>query len=194
MNTLLVALGGIRVGKIIPRELATQGLLEGIAKQAGVEALGGVWVFPALPKPIEPRRRKDCVIMVDGCRASLSATAGNVAAGMPTTEELDDLDDIAYAEDFNRRVDEQWEAECEERAHARFMKRQERANQLRAERRRQREFRQSAVKLAEEIKGAPDAMEDLAALVLLLKDEISQLSSRIQELESPQPKRAKRKK
>jgi hypothetical protein len=194
MNTFLVALGGIRVGKIRPRELATQGLLEGIAKQAGVEALGGVWVFPTMPRPIEPRRRKDCVIMVNGCHATLSGTAGNVAAGMPTTEELDDLDDIAYAEDFNRRVNEQWEAECEERAHVRFMERLQQANDLRAERRKQRDFRQGAAKLAKEIKSAPDAMEDLAALVLLLKDEISQLSSRIQELESPQPKPAKRKK
>jgi hypothetical protein len=189
INPLTIALQGLQPGST-PIKIASQGFI--------------VEITPPTPQPepeneetffvpmvwTAPRIRKDCVITVQGCRAALSTTASNVADANPTTEELDILDDIAFAEVFNRRLEE----EEEERAHARFMERFQQANDLRAERRAKRESRQSAVKLAEEIKTAPDAMEDLAALVLLLKEEISQLSSRIQDLESPQPKPAKRKK
>jgi hypothetical protein len=187
LNPLNLALQGLQPGAA-PIQIAMQGLTLTITPQPEPDEDERTFYVPMTWNA--PRIQRDCVIEIQGCRATLSTTASNVADANPTTEELDILDDIAFAEVFNRRLEE----EEEERAHARFMERFQQASQLRAERRAKREFRQSAVKLAEEIKCAPDAMEDLAALVLLLKVEISQLSSRIQDLESPQPKPAKRKK
>jgi hypothetical protein len=205
MNTFLVALGGIRVGKIRPRELATQGLLEGIAKQAGVEALGGVWVFPTMPRPIEPRRRKDCVIRVNGCRASVSATRDNIAAGMPSTAELDELDDLVYIE--QKRIDAE-EGAYEREEEIRFQVWEHFLElEIEAELREEEPaaFRKKVAGIAAQLQGHDDPPEDIAALLAYafeeaerLQNQVTELKNRLAAIESPQtkakPKPAKRKK
>jgi hypothetical protein len=198
INPLTIALQGLQPGST-PIKIASQGFILEITPPTPQPEPENEETFFVPMVWTAPRIRKDCVIMVDGCRATLSATAGNVAAGMPTAEQLDELDDIAYAEDFNRRVDEAWEAECEERAHARFMERFQQASQLRAERRAKREFRQSVSSLAQEIRSAPDATEDLAAMITILHHHLDNAMHRIAELENkqatpPKAKPAKRKK
>ncbi len=185
MNTLLVALGGIRVGKIRPRELATQGLLEGIAKQAGVEALGGVWVFPTMPRPIEPRRRKDCVIMVDGCHASLSTTAGNVGAAMPTTEELDELDDLAWIEDIRRMaaeaaIDEEEEIQFQVWEHFQELKQEAQRREEEA-----RAFRKNVASLVKGLrKGPRREIVEVSKVMIGFAEENFELRRRLDALES----------
>ena len=65
MKTFLIATGGIRPGLVKPLELAVDGLLE-IADEQDFEALGGLWVFPAMPRPIELPQRRDAVVQVKG--------------------------------------------------------------------------------------------------------------------------------
>lgn len=185
MNTLLIALGGIRVGKILPRELATQGLLEGIAKEAGVEALGGVWVFPTMPRPIEPRRRKDCVIMVDGCHASLSATAENVGAGMPTTEQLDEMDDLAWIEDIRRMaaeaaIDEEEEIQFQVWEHFQELKQEAQRREEEAS-----AFRKNVASLVKGLrKGPRREIVEISKVMVGFAEENFELRRRLEALES----------
>jgi hypothetical protein len=61
-----------------PLELAVDGLLELVEEQAGVEALGGVWVFPTMPRPIELPQRRDAVVQVKGNTLKASTAAPKV--------------------------------------------------------------------------------------------------------------------
>jgi hypothetical protein len=114
VKTFLIATGGIRAGKIVPLEMAVDGLLELVEEQAGAEALRGLWVFPTMPRPIARPQRRDVVIEVSGVRASLTATSENVAAGIPTAGQLDLADDIAFLREIHEaRRAEQAEFEDE---------------------------------------------------------------------------------
>jgi hypothetical protein len=73
VKTFIIATGGIRAGKLVPLELAVDGLLTIPDEQPNFEALGGVWVFPTMPRPIELPQRRDAVVEVKGCRMKASA-------------------------------------------------------------------------------------------------------------------------
>jgi hypothetical protein len=96
-------------------------------------------------------------------------------------------------------LDEREAEEAEQRAHERFMERMRQANEIRAERKRQRQFRKETQALADEITTHGDTHHDLAAIIVFLKGEISELSARIGELESekttakPAPKTRRKK-
>lgn len=84
MKTFLIATGGIRPGLVKPLELAVDGLLELVEEQAGVEALGGVWVFPTMARPIELPQRRDAVVQVKGntVKASIATPKVRVSASV----------------------------------------------------------------------------------------------------------------
>lgn len=77
MRTFLIATGGIRAGKVVPLELATDGLLE-VPAEPNFEALGGVWVFPTQPRPIEIPQRRDALVRVKGITLKASTAAPQV--------------------------------------------------------------------------------------------------------------------
>jgi hypothetical protein len=72
VKTFIIATGGIRAGKLVPLELAVDGLLTVPDEQPNFEALGGVWVFPTMPRPIALPQRRDAVVEVKGCRMKAS--------------------------------------------------------------------------------------------------------------------------
>ncbi len=78
MKTFIIATGGIRAGKLVPLELAVDGLLTIPDEQPNFEALGGVWVFPTMPRPIELPQRRDAVVEVKGCRMKASTAKPTV--------------------------------------------------------------------------------------------------------------------
>jgi hypothetical protein len=77
MKTLLIAMGGIRVGAIRPLELATDGLLE-VLEKPDLPGGFGCWAIPCLPHPnIKPK--KNCVIQLEtGCRLSAKSASPKV--------------------------------------------------------------------------------------------------------------------
>jgi hypothetical protein len=78
VKTFIIATGGIRAGKLVPLELAVDGLLTIPDEQPNFEALGGVWVFPTMPRPIELPQRRDAVVEVKGCRMKASTAKPTV--------------------------------------------------------------------------------------------------------------------
>jgi hypothetical protein len=78
VKTFIIATGGIRAGKLVPLELAVDGLLTIPDEQSNFEALGGVWVFPTMPRPIELPQRRDAVVEVKGCRMKASTAKPTV--------------------------------------------------------------------------------------------------------------------
>jgi len=195
ISPIKIALQGLQPGST-PIEIGTQGFIVSITPTP--EEDGEDTFFVPL-RWSSPRTRQDCVVKVQGCRASISATGDNIAAAIPSTEEQDIYDDIAFCEEYNRRLDEREAEEAEQRAHERFMERMRQANEIRAERKRQRQFRKETQALADEITPHGDTHHDLAAIIVFLKGEISELSARIGELESekttakPAPKTRRKK-
>jgi hypothetical protein len=78
VKTFIIATGGIRAGKLVPLELAVDGLLTIPDEQPNFEALGGVWVFPTMPRPIALPQRRDAVVEVKGCRMKASTAKPTV--------------------------------------------------------------------------------------------------------------------
>lgn len=74
MKAFLIATGGIRAGKAVPLELATDGMLE-VELPPNFEVLRGVWTFPEPPRLAQPRRKKNAIVHVTGCRMTASTTA-----------------------------------------------------------------------------------------------------------------------
>ena len=199
ISPIKIALQGLQPGST-PIEIGTQGFIVTITPPTPEEDGEDIGLFPIRyhgPADTRPydSRRKDCVVMVAGCSARLTATDANVADPMPTLEEMDLVDDAFYLFELHERE----VAAAEEHAHRQFLLRQEQARQKRAERKRQWEFRKETQKLADEFKTHGDTNHDLAALIVFLKDEVSELSDRIRELESekttatPKPKTRRKK-
>jgi hypothetical protein len=187
ISPIKIALQGLQPGST-PIEIGTQGFIVTITPPTPEEDGEDIGLFPIRyhgPADTRPydSRRKDCVIHVTGCSARLTATGANVADPMPTWEELDLMDDAAFFFELHERE----VAAAEEHAHRQFLLRQEQARKKRAERKRQWEFRKETQRLADEITTHGDTNHDLAALIVFLKDEVSELSNRILELERDQP-------
>jgi hypothetical protein len=195
-NPFSIAIGGLRPGAST-LEIGSQGMLTITITPPEPENEDVGLFIPMVWS--SPRTRQDCRIEVQGCRATISATGDNLAAAIPSTEEQDIYDDIAFCEEYNRRLDEREAAEAEKRAHERFTERLRQANEIRAERTKQRQFREDVFELAKDIKTYNDPAEDLAALVVILKYEVNELSDRIREIEAekttatPKPKTRRKK-
>lgn len=170
----------------VPLEISSQGLVVSIVPPPDPEEEDQVLVpIYWTPKIV----KTDCRIEVLGVTARLTATTANIAAQMPTIEELDERNDLACCDELNRRIEEQNEEAAEEAAHRRFMLRWNGAQQLRAERRRRQVFRQCARDLGKEMRSAPNFAEDMAGIVLLLRNELAELREQVAKLT-----KAKRKK
>jgi len=92
INTLSIALNGLRIGAD-PLEISVQGfLVEPEPTPAPFEPVGGFYLVPVWPRhePIKPQKRKnrDVSVMVQGCTLRTSVDevdAGAVVAGCEAT-------------------------------------------------------------------------------------------------------------
>jgi hypothetical protein len=101
MITIQIATQGLAPGGK-PLQIGTQGLLAvAVAPEEEDREEPGGFLIPVFFRP-PPKDRRDCKIEVEGITLHLTATTANVAAGMPTTEELDAEDDAAWIEHIRR--------------------------------------------------------------------------------------------
>ena len=113
ISPLKIAVQGLQPGGV-PLEIASQGLIVSITPAPEPEEEGEEFgLIPIFFRP-PPHKRRDCKIEVQGVTARLTATTANVAAGMPTTEELDAEDDRAWLEFVRQREAEEAEDREEE--------------------------------------------------------------------------------
>jgi hypothetical protein len=197
-NPFSIAIGGLRPGGST-LEIGSQGMLT-------------ITITPPTPEPenedvglfvpmvwASPRTRQDCVIHVSGCRASVSTTGDNIAASNPSTAELDEEMDRAEAELMLLELEAKAEAYRQRQYLIKWNEVMPRWREHQEKKAKRREFQKEAAALAADFKKHNDPAEDLAAIIVFLKDEISELSARIGELESekttakPKPKTRRRK-
>jgi hypothetical protein len=207
INPLTFALQGLQPGSS-PIKIATQGFILEITPQPEPEPEpdGDEKTFYVpMTWSAAPRRRQDCVIRVNGCRATVSATRDNIAAGMPSTAELDELDDLFYTEQKRIEAEEDaieaeeeirfqcWEYFFEIEIEAELREKEAAA------------FRKKVAGIAAQLQGHDDPAEDIAAMLAYafeeteqLQNQVTELENRLAAIESPQtkakPKPAKRKK
>jgi hypothetical protein len=191
ISPLKIAVQGLAPGGS-PLEIATQGLLISIAPPEPEEDgdLGLMPIFWGAPS----RARRDCTIEVRGCRASLSATAENVAASMPSTEELDEIMWREEGEQILREIELE-EREYRERQYwIKFNCVMPRWREHQARKAERKNFQQAAANLAEQLRDGGMPLEDMAAVIVGLFQHQHELEKKIEALESakkPSPKKRK---
>lgn len=191
MKTFLIATGGIRVGQVVPLELATDGLLElAAAPEDNAEVLGGVFVVPHFPRVTLPRR-KDAVVEVTGVRAVLTCTAENVAAGLPTMEDLDRDDDLAFLRQLREERRAAAEEAADEAAYRNWAIRFETLQGRLAERERRKKFKKELSRIKHQVDLQTDAEAVLAMAVGLALD-VQELRRELEALKNPKPSRGKK--
>jgi hypothetical protein len=99
ISPLKIAVQGLHPGGA-PLEIASQGLLVTITPAPEPQEENN-FLVPVFFRP-PPKDRKSVRIEAEGCTARLSATPENIAAGMPTTEDRDLEDDIAWLKHIRR--------------------------------------------------------------------------------------------
>lgn len=184
ISPLKIGLQGLAPGSS-PIEIGTQGFILSITPpvEEADQDLGGGFTF--VPMRWTPARtRQDCKVEVTGCRATLTATDENVAWLNPTSADLDWLDDWAYAQEYNARID----AEDEERRQRdyiakwncvipRWREHQERKVERRI-------FREAVAGLAKQLRDHNDSAEDVASLIVGLQQHTAKLMERLEDMES----------
>jgi hypothetical protein len=145
-------------------EIASQGLLISIAPPEPEEDadLGLMPIFWGTPS----RTRRDCVVHVNGCRATLRATGDNIAASMPSTEELDQIMEQEEAEQILREIELE-EREYRERQYwIKFNEIMPRWREHQARKAERKNFQQAAANLAEQLRDGGMPLEDMAAVIV----------------------------
>ena len=184
ISPLTLALQGLQPGSS-PIKIATQGFILEITPPAPQPEEESAETFFIPMTWTAPRIRKDCVITVQGCRATLSATAGNVAAGMPTTEELDEMDDLAWIEDIRRMaaeaaMDEEEEIQFQVWEHFQELEQEARRRDEEA-----RAFRKNVASLAKDLrKGPRREIVEISKVMVGFAEENFELRRRLEALES----------
>lgn len=178
MNSLSIALNGLSPGGS-PLQIATQGLLITIQPNVTQDAL---WV-PLRSYGPPPKRQKNCLVKVTGCRGTLTATDQNVAAGMPTMQEVDRLDDVAY--EFLRRAEarkvaSKIEAEIAHSVWEHFHERDTRLQKIATERR---HFNEGLTKFREDLGDPIEVHANLTALCFHMGSKVGELRRQIRDME-----------
>lgn len=165
-----------------PLEIASQGLLVTITPPPEPEEENNFFV-PVFFRP-PPKDRKSVRIEVEGCTARLSATSENIAAAMPTTEDRDLEDDIAWLKHTRRMEAEAAEDREEEIRHQLWEHFEEirEAEKIKAEE--ARAFRKNVANIARGLRKGPriDLVGISAALVGLGQENFA-LRERLEALE-----------
>ena len=178
MNPLSLALNGLTPGAS-PLQISTQGLLITIQPTSPQDAL---WV-PLRSFGPPPKRQKNCLVQVTGCRGTLTATDQNVAAAMPTMQEVDRLDDVAY--EFLRRAEarkvaSKIEAEIQQSVWEHFQERDARLQKIEIERRL---FNEGLTKFRADLKAPTDDHANLTALCFAMSSKVGELRRQIRGME-----------
>ena len=185
-NPFSIAIGGLRPGGST-LEIASQGMLTITITPTPEEDGEDIGLFPirfygpADTRPYDSRRR-DCVVEVRGCRATISATRDNIAASNLTSAEQDIYDDIAFCDECNRRLDEREAEEAAARANERARERDRQAEENRAESERRENFQQATSHLAEQLRDGGLPLEDMAGIIIGFFEHQQKLEARIEAL------------
>ena len=198
ISPLKIGLQGLAPGSS-PIEIGTQGLVVTITppvEEADQDLGGGFTFMPVRWTPA--RTRQDCKIEVTGCTATLTATDQNVGWMNLTSADHDWVDDWAYVQEHNARIDAERERQKELSYLERFRWVTE-ALRMRNEKRAERKaFREAVEAVANDLKKHDDPTEDLASLIVglqqhtaTLMERIADMEERLAEAEKPAPPKAK---
>jgi hypothetical protein len=196
-NPFSIAVQGLRPGGST-LEIGSQGLILTITPipeedEQDIGLFPIRYYGPADTRPYDSRR-KDCLIHVTGCRATLTTTGDNIAAKAPTNAELDERMEIAEAEQIIREIELEERLYAEAQYQIRWDSVMRRWEEHQKEKSKRRAFRKDVCTLAKQIKTGSDSTEDLAALIVLLKNEVGELATRLHQLQKEQPKAKTRRK
>jgi hypothetical protein len=193
INPLTFALQGLQPGSS-PIKIATQGFILEITPQPEPEPDGDEETFFVPMTWSAPRRRQDCVIMVNGCRASLSATRDNVAASMPSAAELDEQMEREEGEQILREIELEEIEYREGQYWIKFNSVMPRWRERQARKAQRENFQQAAADLAAQLRDGGMPLDDMAAVMVGLLQHQHELKQKIEALESAKKTSAKRKK
>lgn len=176
ISPLRIAVQGLVPGGA-PLEIASQGLIVTITPAPEPEEEDNFFV-PVFFRP-PPKDRKSVRIEVQGVTAHLTATTANVAAGMPTTEELDAEDDFAWVE-HTRRMEAEAAEDREEEIRflvwEYFQERDARLQKIEIERRL---FNEGLTKFRADLKDPTDDHANLTALCFAMSSKVGELRRQI---------------
>lgn len=164
-----------------PLEIASQGLLVTITPPEPEEENN--FFVPVFFRP-PPKDRKSVRIEVEGCTLRISCTSENVAAGMPTTEELDLQDDVAWVEHTRRMEAEAAEAREAAIRHQLWEHFEEirEAKEIKAEE--ARAFRKNVANIARDLRKGRFDVVGVSAAIVGLGQENFELRQRLEALEA----------
>lgn len=184
ISPLKIAVQGLQPGGV-PLEIASQGLIVSITPAPEPEEEGEEFgLIPIFFRP-PPHKRRDCKIEVQGVTARLTATTANVAAGMPTTEELDAEDDRAWLEFVRQREAEEAEDREEEIRFQLWEHFEEirQAEKIKAEE--ARDFRRNVARIARGLRKGPRIdLVGISAAIVGFAEENFELRQRLEALEA----------
>jgi hypothetical protein len=194
INPLTLALQGLQPGSS-PIKIATQGFILEITPQPEPEPDGDEETFYVpMTWSAAPRRRQDCVIMVNGCRASVTATRDNIASSMPSTADLDAQMDHEEAVQILREIELEEIEYREGQYWIKFNSVMPRWRERQARRAQRENFQQAAADLAAQLRDGGMPLDDMAAVMVGLLQHQHELEEKIEALESAKKPSAKRKK
>jgi hypothetical protein len=189
--TIKIGLQGLAPGGS-PLEIASQGLLISISPPEPEEdsEIGLMPIFWGAPS----RVRRDCTIEVRGCRALLSATTENVAASMPSTEELDAEMDRLEAEQILREMEAEEEAYRQRQYIIRWNEIMPRWREHQAKKAKRKNFQAAAANLAAQLRDGGMPIDDMAAIIIGFFEHQQELEARIEALTAEKKPAAKKRK
>ena len=183
MITIQIATQGLAPG-VKPLQIGTQGLLAVATTEEEDREEPGGYLIPVYFRP-PPKDRKSVRIEVQGCTATLTATTTNVAAGMPSTEELDAEDDRAWLEFVRQREAEEAEDREEEIRFQLWEHFEEirQAEKIKAEE--ARDFRRNVARIARGLRKGPRIdLVGISAAIVGFAEENFELRQRLEALEA----------
>jgi hypothetical protein len=194
INPLTFALQGLAPGSS-PIKIATQGFILEITPQPEPQPDEDEQTyFVPMTWSAAPRRRQDCVITVNGCRATLSSTRDNVAASMPSAAELDEQMEREEGEQILREIELEEIEYREGQYWIKFNSVMPRWRERQARRAQHENFQQAAADLAAQLRDGGMPLDDMAAVMVGLLQHQHELEEKIEALESAKKPSAKRKK
>ena len=183
ISPLTLALQGLQPGSS-PIKIATQGFILEITPPAPQPEPDNEETFFVPMTWTAPRIRKDCVITVQGCLATLSATAGNVAAGMPTSAEIDEQMEREESELLYAEILEQEEIQRQQDYLTKWNCVMPRLREHRARKAERKNFQEAVGGFAAQLRGHDDPIEDIAALLVSAFAQTEKLQQQVTELEN----------
>ncbi len=193
LNPLNLALQGLAPGSS-PIKIATQGFILEITPPAPQPDEDEQTFFVPMVLTAAPRRQQDCVVVVNGCRATLSATCDNIAASMPSAAELDEQMEREEGEQILREIELEEIEYREGQYWIKFNSVMPRWRARQARRAQRENFQQAAADLAAQLRDGGMPLEDMAAVMVGLLQHQHELEQKIEALESAKKTSAKRKK